>query len=110
MALPPKPKEKGIADVLLNLGPLGNVYRLLDEGQQETVKRTTAQIGFTVPREAIELSRMIVTPDQKTVEKQEEFLEDYLGYMVGSENVEREQRGEEEVGGYSVASIKDPGK
>lgn len=108
MALPPKPKEKGILDAALNVGPLGNVYRLLNEGQQETVKRTAAQIGFTVPREALELSRMIVTPDKTTIDKQEEFLEDYLGYMVGSENVEMDQRGEEEAGGYSVASIKDP--
>lgn len=95
MALPPKPKEKGILDAALNVGPLGNVYRLLNEGQQETVKRTAAQIGFTVPREALELSRMIVTPDKTTIDKQEEFLEDYLGYMVGSENVEMDQRGEE---------------
>ena len=108
MSTKPTDKKKSLFDYGIQLTPFRGVYNFLNEAQKEEVKRTATKIGYTVPREALELGRMITNPSQKTIEKQEEYLEDYLGYLVGSENVEMQQRGEEEAGGYAVAGIKDP--
>jgi len=98
--------ETGLLDILYGRTIPGKLFKAL--GKEEEVKRVVAGSLLTVPREALELSRMITNPSEERIEKQEEFLEDYLGYMVGSENVTMTQRGEEEAGGYAVADIAQP--
>ena len=108
MSIKPTNKKKYLFDYGVQISPFRGVYNLLNEAQKEEVKRTVTKVGYTVPREALELSRMITKPSQETIQKQEEYLEDYLGYLIGSENVEMQERGEEEVGGYKVAAVKNP--
>ena len=99
-------EETGLLDMLYGQSIPGKLAKTL--GKDKEFKRIVAGGLLTVPREALELSRMITNPSLERVEKQEEFLEDYLGYMVGSENVTMTQRGEEGAGGYAVADIAQP--
>lgn len=102
MAFEPK-KEKGLFDSIIESTP--GVFKYLP---REGLKRTMLGAGLVLPREALELGRMITNPDKEKIEEQEKGIENILGYMAGSENVENQQRGEEEAGGYSVAGIKQP--
>ena len=103
MAQPPK-NQKSLFDYGLDT----TIFKFLNKSQRDVVKQTFGGAAWTVPREALEIGRLIARPDRETIEKQEEYLEDYLGYMFGSENIEMQQRGEEAAGGYSVANIKQP--
>jgi hypothetical protein len=99
-------EETGLLDKLYGYSIPGKLAKTL--GKEQEFKRIVAGSLLTVPREVLELSRMITKPSLETIEKQEESFEDYLGYMVGSENVTMTQRGEEEAGGYATANITQP--
>ena len=99
-------EETGLLDKLYGYSIPGQLAKTL--GKEQEFKRIVAGSLLTVPREVLELSRMITKPSLETIEKQEESFEDYLGYMVGSENVTMTQRGEEEAGGYATANITQP--
>ena len=135
MVLPPDNSEKEnksfYETALRTFYP--NLYLYLNRKTKDELARTGAGIGTAIPREGIELSRMVgeYTPNRsdvrdletgkitleefkekeserklerlKSIEKQEDYIESLYKVLVGADNVTRVQRGD-----YSVAEIAQP--